>query len=340
MTAPWEARVDLGLRVRDLRGGGSCPAQYWGRTDADEEVYIRYRGGGLSIEVGGVERAAIEVGPAHHGDISVAQAAALLGLVLNDPEDVHDWEGSRADLGPTARFLDIAVTVGRTGLAEMVDAFFAHDPGGVLVVEGEMAGEGGARRRLPPRHVGRDEAGPDAADLPILGFLSAAHLRAGSAGHAFDAPPPDLAGLWIVVEGLRRPFPGRSVSSSTGDRAALPEGCPVRLPDHPVRNAWIRVSYHDPAHAGLVTDLRARLGACFPPARLERRDEAGIVDAMWDTRADRATLAHCAAGPEHAIEAAADGLRFERMGDGPVNLVHGKAGEPVCWRWYRVIPCS
>src|SRR5580704_10701635 len=42
----------LQLDLQELKGGGRCPAQYWGRTRDDRPVYIRYRNGRLSVQQG------------------------------------------------------------------------------------------------------------------------------------------------------------------------------------------------------------------------------------------------------------------------------------------------
>ncbi len=39
------------LDLVEMSGGGSCPSQFHGVTSDGKEVYIRYRGGSLSISV-------------------------------------------------------------------------------------------------------------------------------------------------------------------------------------------------------------------------------------------------------------------------------------------------
>ena len=40
------------MKVHDVSGGGEAPTQFEGETDQNRPVYIRYRGGCLSVEVG------------------------------------------------------------------------------------------------------------------------------------------------------------------------------------------------------------------------------------------------------------------------------------------------
>jgi hypothetical protein len=81
----------LNLDLVDLRGGGSCPSQFFGRTTDDRPLYIRYRNGWLSANQGapGDDRGSedqelvnILIGPVFHGDILMEQVCDILGLTL------------------------------------------------------------------------------------------------------------------------------------------------------------------------------------------------------------------------------------------------------------------
>ncbi|MEP4198767.1 MAG: hypothetical protein ABJL99_24340 [Aliishimia sp.] len=93
-TPPKIPKVDV--RVTSLSGGGACPAQFEGRTPDGREVYIRYRGGTLSIKVArtptegahsGVNILNIELGPPLDGTISAQQIISLTGLVVDELDE-------------------------------------------------------------------------------------------------------------------------------------------------------------------------------------------------------------------------------------------------------------
>jgi hypothetical protein len=83
----------LDLDLVELEGGGSCPAQFYGRTTDDRPIFIRYRGGWLSIDRGapGEPRGYsptmetlldAAVGPPLHGDILLEQVCELTGMTI------------------------------------------------------------------------------------------------------------------------------------------------------------------------------------------------------------------------------------------------------------------
>ncbi|MBX9823543.1 MAG: hypothetical protein K2Y27_00980 [Xanthobacteraceae bacterium] len=119
----------LGIDLREISGGGSCPAQFSGRTADERPIYIRYRGGHFSLHGGDVGAPdhdtptvllSARIGPALHGQMLLEQACDLAGLtvrgerlILSDDkrlaaaeeEDIMDWSG-----GTTYWVRDLAVT--------------------------------------------------------------------------------------------------------------------------------------------------------------------------------------------------------------------------------------
>lgn len=80
----------LNLDLAKLEGGGSCPAQFYGQTHDGKEVYVRYRGGGLSVTVGDEPDIAkrhrildATIGPPLHGDLSIGQLCHQFGITIN-----------------------------------------------------------------------------------------------------------------------------------------------------------------------------------------------------------------------------------------------------------------
>jgi hypothetical protein len=78
---PHVRQIDLDLT--EISGGGSCPSQFECTTSDGQDVYIRYRGGSLRIDVG--DRVVYEetIGPFLHGDILIEQISELVGLTVN-----------------------------------------------------------------------------------------------------------------------------------------------------------------------------------------------------------------------------------------------------------------
>lgn len=83
----------LGLDLAELVGGGSCPAQFFGKTHGGLEVYGRYRGGSLRVHVArapgtdavydGTCILAAEIGPPLDGSMSLTQFCATFGVTIN-----------------------------------------------------------------------------------------------------------------------------------------------------------------------------------------------------------------------------------------------------------------
>jgi hypothetical protein len=98
----------LQIDLVTLEGGGSCPAQFWGKTTDGQEVYVRYRGGWLSVERGDETLLEAGIGPGLHGQMLLEQACDLTGLTVSgrspplseaqrlaaaEQEDILDWSG-------------------------------------------------------------------------------------------------------------------------------------------------------------------------------------------------------------------------------------------------------
>jgi hypothetical protein len=108
ITRPTLPQIDLDLV--EVRGGGSVPSQFWGRTADGSPVYIRYRGATLSISKGppGGEEDSPDmelllqetIGPPLHGVILLEQICDLTGVTVRGKrltltEDA--WRKARQD---------------------------------------------------------------------------------------------------------------------------------------------------------------------------------------------------------------------------------------------------
>lgn len=109
----------LNLDLAELAGGGYAPAQFFGQTHDGREVYVRYRGGGLSVTVAdepGTEAQTcileVRLGPPLHGGVSVGQLCHWCGITINrelpplpTPEEMVE-EGYK-DLSGATTFYDV-----------------------------------------------------------------------------------------------------------------------------------------------------------------------------------------------------------------------------------------
>ncbi|WP_421979204.1 hypothetical protein [Roseibium sp.] len=108
--------LSLNLDLASLRGGGSYPSQFYGETQEGREIYVRYRGGHLSVEQSdndGRKTRLLEtdIGPPHDGSMSLAQFCRYFGVTVNgkvpeetDPEARRYTDFSGATTYWTADF--------------------------------------------------------------------------------------------------------------------------------------------------------------------------------------------------------------------------------------------
>lgn len=83
----------LNLDLSHLDGGGATPAQFYGRTHDDREVYCRYRNGYLSVTVANEPRSDAlkdgtvllekRIGPSLDGAMSLRQLCEVAGITIN-----------------------------------------------------------------------------------------------------------------------------------------------------------------------------------------------------------------------------------------------------------------
>lgn len=82
----------LNLDLVSLSGGGACPSQFYGETHDGQEVYVRYRGGHLRVDMAdsalgnarnGARILELDIGPAFDGSMSLAQFCTFFGVTIN-----------------------------------------------------------------------------------------------------------------------------------------------------------------------------------------------------------------------------------------------------------------
>ncbi|MDF0597930.1 hypothetical protein [Psychromarinibacter halotolerans] len=130
----------MDLHVTSLRGGGACPSQYWGQTHDGREVYIRYRGGFLSVDVaeepgeevlydGGFLD--IELGPPLDGELSVRQLIALTGLKVDELDGFQvsaEREAERDLSGATTFWSAIGISATNEGAEQFLSVLWREFP--------------------------------------------------------------------------------------------------------------------------------------------------------------------------------------------------------------------
>ena len=130
----------LKLDLMELSGGGTMPAQYYGKTFDGREVYCRYRGGNLSVRVG--NKPEIDcfqdgqvilnetIGPPLHGSMSLHAFCNYAGITVNgktplDPDLERDYEkhnGANKDLSGNTVFYDVFLQSTHINQKNFIDA--------------------------------------------------------------------------------------------------------------------------------------------------------------------------------------------------------------------------
>ncbi|MEW2917500.1 hypothetical protein AB1A64_10545 [Ruegeria sp. ANG10] len=106
----------LELDLADLNGGGSCPSQFYGHTHDDRKVYVRYRGGLLSVRIGaGSDEDAVQaepllevdIGPTYDGSITLTQFCRLFGVTVcgEIPPEANPESDLNTDLSGQTTYL-------------------------------------------------------------------------------------------------------------------------------------------------------------------------------------------------------------------------------------------
>lgn len=112
------------LDLAELRGGGFCPSQFYGKTRDDLDVYARYRGGHLYVKLGyeagddayrdGFKILDANIGPPGDGTMSLPQFCHCTGSTVDGtvPEELgrdfhrcRDLSGATSFWGARVRYL-------------------------------------------------------------------------------------------------------------------------------------------------------------------------------------------------------------------------------------------
>ncbi|MEM7444207.1 MAG: hypothetical protein AAF414_12855 [Pseudomonadota bacterium] len=126
-TPPAVPKVDL--HVTSLYGGGECPSQYDGHTTDGREVYVRYRGGRLTIHVvlsAGEEPASSEkildviVGPPLDGALSSQQLVSLTGIQVDEPQTTPEVEDESDLSGATKFWRGLGISATKDGMTAFI----------------------------------------------------------------------------------------------------------------------------------------------------------------------------------------------------------------------------
>lgn len=156
----------LTLDLASLRGGGSCPTQFEGETYDGRAVYVRYRGGWLSVDIAnepgqkpydGTQLLDIELGPRLDGTIGLATFCRWLGVTVNGAipvETNYDADEAKDLSGQTTFFRLDASKITLPTARRLLSACCTALPHALLVQ---------AERTPDPRHIHLVDTTPDAA---------------------------------------------------------------------------------------------------------------------------------------------------------------------------------
>ncbi len=135
----------LNLDLAELSGGGSCPTQFYGKTHDGRDVYVRYRGGQLRVQVAArigdnVHDAAplvdIGLGPMADGDIRLSDFCRWFGVTINGrvPPETTGRARHVTDLsGETTYFEVYLAKVAHPAATEIVRVCMTYVPDAILV---------------------------------------------------------------------------------------------------------------------------------------------------------------------------------------------------------------
>ena len=233
-TPPEVPRVDL--HVTSLTGGGACPAQYWGETPDGRKVYIRYRGGYLSIHLGGEDEAEageevldLRLGPPLDGHLSLEQLIRLTGLKVDEIKAGAMSERERDLSGATTFWNALSLHATKSGAEGFLFSLRRTSPDCTMNELSWTREEGLKQRLLAPGKV------PGESDLEICLGRHCPLIGLHYAGFRFDFPGygrPDQDARWseragrpVEISGTRgcavkHQTMGLSAEFPTGDAAA------------------------------------------------------------------------------------------------------------------------
>lgn len=136
----------LKLDLAALAGGGSCPAQFEGQTHEGQDVYVRYRGGGLTVDIAKKKGMSVfddarrvldaDIGPPYDGSMSLAQFCEIFGVTVNGslPEESDPTASTNTDLtGETTYWNHALIAVTIQTSREILQKCHASLPGALLV---------------------------------------------------------------------------------------------------------------------------------------------------------------------------------------------------------------
>lgn len=180
----------LGLELRTLDGGGSCPSQFYGETLDGREVYCRYRGGRLTVEVdqepgGAVSKEAdvlldAVIGPPLDGDISAQNLCQIAGISVRMPLSDHGSAERQLDLSGAVTYWRDWIPATRPRVIELIEAC-RSEFAGVELRERWRGPKGLIERVLP---AGQE---PDRANC-VLRFSCGAEATLGYRLLEYDFP--------------------------------------------------------------------------------------------------------------------------------------------------------
>lgn len=320
------ALPQLGLDLVKVRGGGSVPSQFWGRTTDNRPVYIRYRGGGLSVQIGAIGAPEDEakqillnsmIAPWPHGVILLEQVCDLLGMTIcgerpllsedklrsaAEEEDVLDWSGRTTYW---RRSLCLAESDGPS-LAEAI-VHLAPSPR-LFGFAFEAAGTSSPRRRC----VLRD----DVHKAPFIGFGvdAAAFERILTRDHVSLAEVRQAFAL-IVNLSIGDDFPKSQLSTAAISKFL---GREIELAGGTSGHVYTRFATGNSQSEQLVQQIAAIVDERFTNV-LETVDlTSGFI--LGNTREawySRALADWCQAAPDRYLGVSGDPLTGEKHGTRP-----------------------
>ncbi|MGR3511306.1 MAG: hypothetical protein ACU0GG_00975 [Paracoccaceae bacterium] len=223
-----EPPAPLGLDLAELSGGGSLPSQFYGMTHDGREVYVRYRGGGLRVEVAKTPGADlldsetlldIDIGPYLDGYMTLARFCAQFGVTVNGslPGETDPRAHRQADFSGKTTYWDaIYRAVSNSTAREILETACAAFPGCVLCQ---------VERDESFKCVGVTRVAPDTANDGQLWLIPNATLQdVDWSPEDYVLPKAGQLQMWVRYPPWQFPTASQQLDLSM----SFPTGDPVR----------------------------------------------------------------------------------------------------------------
>jgi hypothetical protein len=262
----------LGLDLVELEGGGSFPSQFWGKTTDGRTIFVRYRGGWLTVSSGPPGTNPYEtrdvlvescIGWPLHGFILKEQVCDLVGMTIGGERPILTQEAIRAaaerdevrDWSGQTTYWVRGVLVTEEGGRRLTDELRAAFPSMHIL---ETAFQSSRRRYIPRSSLLGIPIGAtfgfNADQLRLVKMLASDHVALAELEDVFAH---HLSFRFPWNDGLR-------VNRSYHERLAAKHGRNIEVPDgHLLGRLKTEFATNDPGGKAYIERLIETVEGCF-----------------------------------------------------------------------------